>query len=135
MVRIQTNKLNMHTTKPAQTRSRTISLELSISNGNPRHDTRLRFDFLTNNNHTGQVWMARLPKIKNADAFPRQLGRNQWALSLDALSDTQPMEVITYTPQDAHLWLHGIERRRPPHTELLILAHENHFTVSITNHE
>jgi hypothetical protein len=116
-------------------RSRKISLALTITNGNPQHDCRLRFDFKTNQNQIGQVWMARLPKIKNADAFPRQLGPNHWGLSLDAVGDTQPLEVISYTPQDAHLWLQSTERQRPPHTELLVLAHHNTFSVSLTDHE
>ena len=121
---------------PPPARPRKISLELTITNGNRQHDCRLRFDFLSHRtNRIGQVWLARLPKIKNADAFPRRLGPNHWGLSLDAIGDTQPLEVISYTPADAHLWLQGTERQRPPHTELLVLAHHDTFSVSLTDHK
>jgi hypothetical protein len=132
---MQSIKLNMHTTEPIQTRPRKMSLEIKISNGNPGNDARLRFDFNLTKNHIAQVWLARLPRLRNADAFPRQLDRNRWELALDAVAETQPLEVISFCPENAELWQEDSERQRPAHTELLILALHDQFNISLREHK
>jgi hypothetical protein len=109
----------------------TRTLEITISNGDPRQDSRLRFDFSASKNHPAQVWIARLPKIKNADVFPRRLDPNRWELALEATANTQPMEVLAYPPADAERWLKTSRHRGPAHTELFILALDNQFTITL----
>ncbi len=123
----------MPITQPNPNRSRKLTLEVRISNGNPGHDARLRFDFSFTEKRATQVWLALLPKIKNPDAFPRQLDRNRWELALDAEADTQPLEVISYSPENAELWMEDSNRKRPAHTELLILALRDQFNITLTN--
>ena len=111
-----------------------IELRVVITNGDPIHDTKLRFEF-TKTEDQAQVWLARLPRLKNYDAFPRQLAENRWELRLDAEGETQPMEIHAYPPENAGQWLKRVfhyENKR--HTELLILAHHNQFTINLTEH-
>ena len=111
-----------------------IELAVIISNGNPLYDTKLRFEF-TREGAEAQVWLARLPRLKNYDAFPRQLSADRWELRLDAEGETHPMEIHAYPPENAGQWLKRIfhyENKR--HTELLILAHHDQFTITLTEH-
>ena len=111
-----------------------IELAVIISNGNPLYDTKLRFEF-TREDAEAQVWLARLPRLKNYDAFPRQISENRWELQLDAEGETHPMEIHAYPPENAGQWLKRIfhyENKR--HTELLILAHHDQFTITLTEH-
>jgi len=111
-----------------------IELRVVITNGDPVYDTKLRFEF-TKTEDQAQVWLARLPRLKNYDAFPRQLAENRWELRLDAEGETQPMEIHAYPPENAGQWLKRVfhyENKR--HTELLILAHHNQFTINLTEH-
>ena len=111
-----------------------IELQVILTNGNPVYDTKLRFEF-TRAGDEAQVWLARLPRLKNYDAFPRQLSADRWELRLDAEGETHPMEIHAYPPENAGQWLKRIfhyENKR--HTELLILAHHNQFTITLTEH-
>ena len=111
-----------------------IELLVVVSNGDPVYDTKLRFEF-TKKEDQAQVWLARLPRLKNYDAFPRQLAENRWELRLDAEGETHPMEIHAYPPENAGQWLKRVfhyENKR--HTELLILAHHNQFTINLTEH-
>ena len=111
-----------------------IELQVILTNGNPVYDTKLRFEF-TREGDEAQVWLARLPRLKNYDAFPRQLSADRWELRLDAEGETHPMEIHAYPPENAGQWLKRIfhyENKR--HTELLILAHHNQFTITLTEH-
>ena len=111
-----------------------IELQVILTNGNPVYDTKLRFEF-TREGNEAQVWLARLPRLKNYDAFPRQLSADRWELRLDAEGETHPMEIHAYPPENAGQWLKRIfhyENKR--HTELLILAHHNQFTITLTEH-
>lgn len=111
-----------------------IELQVILTNGNPVYDTKLRFEF-TREGDEAQVWLARLPRLKNYDAFPRQISENRWELRLDAEGETHPMEIHAYPPENAGQWLKRIfhyENKR--HTELLILAHHNQFTITLTEH-
>ena len=111
-----------------------IELRVVITNGDPVYDTKLRFEF-TKTEDQAQVWLARLPRLKNYDAFPRQLAENRWELRLDAEGETHPMEIHAYPPENAGQWLKRVfhyENKR--HTELLILAHHNQFTITLTEH-
>lgn len=112
-----------------------MSLEITISNGDPQHNSRLRFDYLNPNSPTPRVWLARVPQLRNADAFPRQVGRDRWVLALDAVKETQPLEVLSYSPANADQWLTGAERPRSAHTEILILALKNQFTITLLEHK
>jgi len=111
-----------------------IELRVVITNGDPVYDTKLRFEF-TREGNEAQVWLARLPRLKSYDAFPRQLAENRWELRLDAEGETHPMEIHAYPPENAGQWLKRVfhyENKR--HTELLILAHHNQFTITLTEH-
>jgi len=111
-----------------------IELRVVITNGDPVYDTKLRFEF-TKTEDQAQVWLARLPRLKNYDAFPRQLAENRWELRLDAEGETHPMEIHAYPPENAGQWLKRVfhyENKR--HTELLILAHHNQFTITLHEH-
>jgi len=111
-----------------------IELRVVITNGDPVYDTKLRFEF-TRENNEAQVWLARLPRLKNYDAFPRQLSAKTWELRLAAVGETHPMEIHAYPPENAGQWLKRVfhyENKR--HTELLILAHHNQFTITLHEH-
>jgi len=111
-----------------------IELLVVVSNGDPVYDTKLRFEF-TKTEDQAQVWLARLPRLKSYDAFPRQLSAKTWELRLAAEGETQPMEIHAYPPENAGQWLKRVfhyENKR--HTELLILAHHNQFTITLTEH-
>jgi len=111
-----------------------IELRVVITNGDPVYDTKLRFEF-TKTEDQAQVWLARLPRLKSYDAFPRQLAENRWELRLDAEGETHPMEIHAYPPENAGQWLKRVfhyENKR--HTELLILAHHNQFTITLHEH-
>ncbi len=111
-----------------------IELAVIISNGNPTNDTKLRFEF-TREGAKAQVWLARLPRLKNYDAFPRQISVNRWELQLNAIGETQPIQVHAYPTRNSGQWLKDIaEWENKRHTELLILAHHNQFTVNLTGH-
>lgn len=109
-----------------------IELLVVITNGDPVYDTKLRFEF-TREGNEAQVWLARLPRLKNYDAFPRQLSAKTWELRLAAEGETHPIQLLNYKPETARLWLKDVFQRdgKPPHCELLILAHHNQFTISL----
>jgi len=111
-----------------------IELLVVVSNGDPVYDTKLRFEF-TREGNEAQVWLARLPRLKNYDAFPRQLSAKTWELRLAAVSETQPMQVHAYPKRNSEQWLKDFfEWENKRHTELLILAHHNQFTINLTEH-
>jgi len=111
-----------------------IELLVVVSNGDPVYDTKLRFEF-TRENNEAQVWLARLPRLKNYDAFPRQLSAKTWELRLAAVGETQPMQVHAYPKRNSEQWLKDFfEWENKRHTELLILAHHNQFTINLTEH-
>ena len=112
-----------------------MSLAVTISNGDHRQDSHLRFDFINVKGGPAQVWLARIPRLRNADAFPRQIGRHRWSLELEAINDTQPLEVVSYSPENADQWLTGAGRPRSAHTEILILALKNQFTITVLEHK
>jgi len=111
-----------------------IELLVVVSNGDPVYDTKLRFEF-TREGNEAQVWLARLPRLKNYDAFPRQLSAKTWELRLAAEGETQPMQVHAYPKRNSEQWLKDFfEWENKRHTELLILAHHNQFTINLTEH-
>jgi hypothetical protein len=112
-----------------------MSLEVTISNGDPKHNSRLRFDYFNPNSPTPRVWLARVPRLRNADAFPRQVGRHRWVLMLDAVNETQPLEVVSYSPENADQWVNAANRTQPPHTEILIMASKKQFTITLLEHK
>jgi adenine C2-methylase RlmN of 23S rRNA A2503 and tRNA A37 len=132
-----TKKSMNHKTEPTVTlpihSSELHSLQLVISNGDPRRDARLKFEFQSQAPGRVQLWVVGLPQLVNADAFPRQVAPNAWELRLDAVAATQPIEVSNYTRENADEFL---ERFCKPQggapVELLILAVDGKFTVTVT---
>jgi len=123
----------IHTIPPAA-RPQKLTLGITISNGNPVNDTRLRFDFISPESRP-EVWLARLPILRNADAFPHQLSPSRWELTLDAVAETQPLEVVSYCPENADQWLEAADWPRPPHTELLVMVCHNQFNITVLEHK
>lgn len=122
---------NQHPTKAQPTTG--LTLRVVISNGEPAHDTRLKFEFSPKQAGDAQVWLARLPKLKNADTFAREIAPNLWELRLEAVSETIPLEVLSFSPESAKQWLVDVFNSERKHaTELLILARDRHFTVTVT---
>ena len=112
--------------------SKSIELSVVLTNGDPVYDTKLKFEFSPDASGIARVWLAKLPKVKNPDAFPRQLARGHWELRLDVLEETHPLAVLNYTQESVSHWLAYIfDEKRPVTTELLILAHNEEFTISI----
>jgi hypothetical protein len=129
----------MNKSNSARPRARTsheIELRVIISNGNPAHDTRLKFEFAPDPAGMARVWLVRLPRLKNPDAFPVQRSAQGWDLRLDAESATQPLQILNYCPDSAHQWLSDVSgQRRTAPAELLILAHHEMFTLTIHQFE
>jgi hypothetical protein len=110
-----------------------LTLQVTISNGNPRWDTKLTFEFAPRTSCQARLWVVGLPRLSNPDAFPRQTAPNHWELRLDALAETQPIEIAHYTSENAQDFL---ERFFKPAggapAELLILAQGEKFTVTVS---
>ena len=118
--------------RPHGRTSPVIELRVAISNGNPEHDTKLKFEFSPDPSGMARLWLVRLPRLKNPDAFPQQIAGDSWELRLDAVEETQPLQILNYSPASAHQWLADVlNRPRTAPAELLVLAHHNQFTITI----
>lgn len=109
-----------------------IELRVVITNGSPHCDVHLKFEFNQDTVGSARVWLVKLPHIKNADAFPRQISARQWELRLQATDDTQPLRIDSYVPWSASQWLADV--LHPPlsaPTELLIFAKAGLFGIHI----
>ena len=112
--------------------SRPIELHIVITNGDSTFDTKLKFEFNPEPTGIARVWLLKLQPLKNPDAFPQRLADGQWELRLDAVGDTHPLAVLNYTQESVSQWPTNIfEGEEPATTELLILAHDEEFTISI----
>jgi hypothetical protein len=115
-----------------RTRQNSITLQVLVSNGNRRHDTRLKFEFSPGRANAARVWLVKLPALRNPDAFPRQVSATNWELRLNAVAETQPFRICNYSPENAHQWLaDAFEDTASAPCELLILAHREGFTVTV----
>ena len=104
-----------------------------ITNGDVARDSRLRFEFNREEASATRLWLVKLPALKNYDSFPRPLESGTWELRLEALADTQPLEILNYTRESAQEWLRKVHLRpEPGATELLILADHRQFTIALT---
>jgi len=109
-----------------------LELYVIISNGSAAQDTRLRFEF-SRATTAPRLWLVKLPALNNYDAFPQPLTAGVWELRLEALADTQPLEITNCTRESALAWLRQVHPARPQSgmAELLILAGQEKFTVAI----
>ena len=109
-----------------------LELRVVITNGNTANDAKLKFEFSRDLMGTARLWLVKLPRLKNADAFPQPLASGIWELRLNAVSATQPLQVHSYSPDSARQWLADvIDQPKPAPTELLILCHHGQFTITI----
>jgi len=123
----------MHKTEKLPTESPSSELAVSITNGDAQQDTCLRFEFSRDEAAAARLWLVKLPPLKNYDSFPRPVKTGRWELRLEALGDTQPLEILNYTKESAQEWLWKVHLRpKPGATELLILASHRQFTVALT---
>jgi hypothetical protein len=107
-------------------------MHVIVTNGDPAREARLKFDFLPDSLGTARLWLIKLPALKNPDAFARQLGSHSWELRLESVADTQPLEIMSYTPESAAQWLRDVfDDPHPAPAELLVLAHHNQFTITL----
>ena len=121
-----------NSTRPLGRISQVIELRVLITNGNPILDTKLKFEFSPDPLGTARVWLVRLPRLNNPDAFPEQDSAGGWKLQLEAVAETQPLQILSYTPACANQWLSDVmQRPRSAPTELLVLAHGEKFTITI----
>ena len=104
-------------------------LQVILSNGKPEQDVKLQFEFSRRFHGDAQLWLVSLPALKNPDSFPKEFGPGEWELRLDAVSDTQPVTISHITRETAQQWLEASKNLTP--AELIILCHENQFTVTI----
>ena len=103
-----------------------------ISNGRTLNDSKIKFEFLPDQSSGVRVWLVRLPALRNPDAFPHPLAPDLWELRLEAIAETQPVQILNYTPATAKQWLaEASHQRNSAPTELLILASQGRFTVAI----
>jgi len=111
-----------------------LTLRLIISNGDPRRDSKLEFQFQANAPGQAQLWVVSLPQLANVDAFARQVAPGGWELKLDAVAQTRPLQVANYTSKNAKNLLDGFLRPEgESHAELLILARNGIFTINVTD--
>jgi hypothetical protein len=107
-----------------------MELLLHITNGNPIHDAKFKFEFQAGD--TTRVWLVKLPRLQNPDAFAQRSDEHHWRLHLAVIGSTQPLEVQQYSQESVAQWLNNLFEGPPPGaTELLILAYDRTFTVSI----
>jgi hypothetical protein len=123
---------NSDSNREHQHLSKLIELRVVLTNGDPTHDTKLKFTFTPAVSGIARVWLAKLPQLKNPDAFPRQFAAGLWELRLEVVGETAPLAVVNYTQENVCQWLSDIfAEEEPITTELLILAHDEQFTISI----
>ena len=128
----------MHKTKTPRPKGHTTSqpqpleMRVVVTNGLAAKDANLKFQFLPDHSGTARVWVVKLPALRNPDAFPHQLAPDVWELRLEAVAATQPLQILNYTSESARRWLADVANQpKPAPTELLILARDGHFTVSL----
>jgi len=115
------------TTKPFP-----LEMQVIITNGDPAHDAKFTFQFSPDQTGAARLWLVKLPPLKNPDAFPRELATGHWRLILEAVAETQPLQILHYTPASARQWLKdAFNRPSPAPTELLILCRNSRFTITI----
>jgi hypothetical protein len=109
-----------------------LTMQITITNGTHEQDTRLDLKCEPSIDGVADLWLLKMPRLSNPDAFARPMGPNEWELRLDALNETQPHEVLHYTPDNCSEWLDGVndEHHCSP-TEVLILASNGTFTVTV----
>ena len=121
-----------HQHKTCHNATSLIELRVLISNGARAQDTRLKFEFPPNPAGIMRVWLMRLPTVKNPNAFVTQVKPHCYELRLDVFTATQPLEILNYTPESVAEWLDDVfNDSKPPTTELLILANQGKFTISL----
>ena len=110
-----------------------LTLQLIISNGDPRQDARLEFQFQAKAPGQAQLWVVSLPQLANVDAFARQVAPGGWELKLDAVAQTRPIKVANYTPENAEDLLDRFFKPEGESSnELQILARDGIITISVT---
>ena len=110
-----------------------LTLQLIISNGDPRQDARLELHFQAKAPGQAQLWVVSLPQLANVDAFARQVAPGGWELKLDAVAQTRPINVANYTPENAEDLLDRFSKSESESSyELLILAQDGIFTINVT---
>jgi len=109
-----------------------LEMLVVITNGDAAQDARIKFEFFPDEADTARLWLVKLPHLTNPCVFPRELAPGRWELFLEAVSETQPIHVINYTPASARLWLKDVfHKPASAPTELLILCHAGRFTITI----
>jgi hypothetical protein len=110
-----------------------ITLHITITNGDPRQDARLKFQFQPLAPGQAKLWVMGLPQVASPDAVARQVAPHAWALKLDARAGTRPVGVVSYTSDHAGDLLQRFVRPEGGSpAELLILAREGKFTIALT---
>jgi hypothetical protein len=109
-----------------------LEMQVVVTNGDPAHDAKVTFQFSPEQAGSARLWLVKLPPLKNPDAFPRELAAGHWRLTLEAVAETQPLQILQYTPASARQWLKdAFYRPKPAPTELLILCLNSSFTITI----
>jgi hypothetical protein len=108
-----------------------LGLYVIITNGAAAQDTRLHFEF-SRAAVVPRIWLVKLPALSNYDAFPQPLAAGVWELRLQAVAETQPLEITNCTRESAQAWLRQApERSQSGTAELLILAGQEKFVIAI----
>ena len=109
-----------------------LEMLVVITNGDPARDARVKFEFFPDQADTARLWLVKLPQLKNPYAFPRELAPGSWELLLEAVAETQPLQILNCTSESARRWLAEVANQpKPASTELLILARDGRFTVTL----
>jgi len=109
-----------------------LEMLLVITNGDAAQDARIKFEFFPDKADTARFWLVKMPQLKNPYAFPRELAPGSWELLLEAVAETQPLQILNCTSESARRWLAEVANQpKPASTELLILARDGRFTVTL----
>ena len=109
-----------------------LEMLVVITNGDAAQDARIKFEFCPDQTGTARLWLVNLPHLKNPYAFPRELAPGKWELFLEAVAETQPLQILNCTSESARRWLAEVAKQpKPAPTELLILARDGRFTVTL----
>jgi uncharacterized Fe-S cluster-containing protein len=74
----------------------------------------------------------KLPRLQNPEAFAEQIDEYHWQLRLTVTGPTQHFDVQEYNHESINRWLDNVFTGNCSDvTELLVLGHENRFTISI----
>ena len=109
-----------------------LEMLLVITNGDAAQDARIKFEFFPDKADTARFWLVKMPQLKNPYAFPRELAPGSWELLLEAVAETQPLQILNCTSESARRWLAEVANQpKPASTELLIPARDGRFTITL----